>query len=263
MTPAHRSLLGMSLLATGWVMVAIAAWIFWASTQRWFAVAETMEATQRIRAGRIAEARTLAAAAARRLPSEAAPALLMADLNHADTADRLVGMLSDLADRRDRPAMLAAVGLSRVMLGQPAEVDLAETGDGRLLSALSWARTGKVSSRQSSAAGDPPHLAVQRAALTVMMRAAWMHGDAEVVRRTGGALLLLSPRHPEGDIIAVAVLAVTPAVGDDQFLTRMDRIPGEKRDPVIRAVADLVPARHEALARRFPKVLVPASGAKP
>lgn len=255
MTPANRSLAGMALVAIGWLMAVAAGLLVWSSVQRWSAANELREAAQRARVGKVGEARRLAGEAAERLPAEPAPVLMASDLAAEGAAERLLALVPGLRDPRDRRTVLAAVALSRVLRGKPADTDLEGTGDGRLIAALTAARAGKAPGKIAAEAEEPPHIAVQQAALTVLMRSAWARGDAEAVRRAGGALLLLAPRHPEAQIIAVAVLAATPAVADDAVLMRAGEIPREKRDPVIRALAALVPARQAALAKRFPKVL--------
>ena len=252
MTPARRTALGLSLVASGWLMAGIAGLVGWSAGQRWFAANETRAAAQRFQAGKSTEARKLAAVAAGRLPAEPAPVLLATDLAHEGAADRLLALVPSLDDPRDRRSVLAAVALSRVLRGKPPDIDLEGTGDGRLIAALNAVRTGTTPGRLASEAEEPPHLAVQRAALTVLLRNAWTHGDAEAVRRYGGALLLLAPQQPEAAVIAVAVLAATVEATDEAVLARLGEVTDQQRAPLVRAVAALAPARRPALDRRFP-----------
>lgn len=255
MTPAGRSLLGIGLLVAGGLMTLVAGLLVWSSIQRWCAANEVRAATQSMRNGRFTEARGLAARAAARLPTEPAPLLLATDLTQEGADARLMAVVPGLTDLTDRRTVLAAVALSRVLHGRSTDSELDGTGDGRLIAALIAARAGRTAEKLAVEGDDPPHLAVQRAALTALLRGAWARGDAEMVRRSGGALLLLAPRHPEAAIIASAILAATPAVADEVVVARAGEVAAERCEAVVRALATLAPARRAALAKRFPKIL--------
>lgn len=257
MTPARRTAIGAAMLVAGVAMMLASAGVAWSAVRRWVAVADVNLAVQRQRAGDAAMARRLAAGAAAQLPGEPAPALLAADLSTAEGADRLAALLPGVADPGERRTVMAAVALSRVLRGKPADVDLAGTGDGRLLATLVTVRAGKTPGRMSGDGEDPPHAAVERAALVALMRHAWSQGDAEAVRRAGGALLLLAPRQAEAAVIATAVVAASAASEDEAVLAKAAELQPEVRDRAVRALAALVPARRAALAARFPKAFQP------
>jgi hypothetical protein len=192
MTSQQRTVLGISLLAAGAILILVAALVTWNAVQNWIAVSETVDASKQVQRGRFDDARRLAASAARRAPGELAPALLALDTTNTDGLDRII-YLALRADRRaDRQAALATVALTRMVLGKASDVDLSGTADLRLIGAMAAARDGKDPGKSLKAVADeePPHLNVVRALHTMLMRRAWEAGKLDDLRT---CLLYTSP----------------------------------------------------------------------
>lgn len=255
MTSSGRNLVGFAMLAVGLALMLAAGLLAWGSLQRWLAVVETREAFGQLRRDRVGDARKLAAQAAARVPDEPAPALLAADPTDAAALDRLVAIAARHPALADRQAVFAAIGLMRLAAGKPAEVDLAGTGDGRLLAAIAAANAGHDPGKLALSAEEaPPHLSVLRAAHTVLLRRAWQAGKVSEARAHAGALLLLRPQAAEAPAMHFLVAASSPAKAEAEVLQLGEAIKKD-RDAVIRAVAALVGLRREAIAGKWPALV--------
>jgi hypothetical protein len=255
MTSSIRNIAGFSMLGAGLVVMLIAGLLAWGSLQRWLAVVETREAFAQLRRERVGDARKLAARAAERVPEEPAPALLAVDPTDAAALDRLVTIAARCPSAADRQTVLAAVGLMRLATGKPADVELEGTADGRLLAAIAAANSGRAPGRLEPVAGEaPPHLSVQRAAHTVLLRRAWQAGRVSEALAHAGALLLLRPYAAEAPAMRFLIAAGSPIKADAEVFRLADEIKTD-REAVIRAVAALVGGRREAISAKWPKLV--------
>lgn len=259
MTSDARTGLGIGLVAFGCILGVVGLLSGWNAYQRWMAVIEVREAQSlAIHAGRLDDARRVAASAASRVPYEAVPALLAADLSQPDSAERLIG-LAGIPSRLERQTLLAAAGLARALAGRPTEVDLEGTGDGRMVAAIVATRAGREVGKLAGTDESPPHLAVERAALTVLARKAWEDGRRDDLRRYAGALVMLDPQQksPNGMVagLVLAAMATTDKSRSVEVLRQAGNLAPEQRGPVLRAVVALVPERRELLATQYAKDL--------
>ena len=255
MNSSQRNLVGFVMLGAGVAVMLTAAAIAWSGVQRWVAVSETREALDQLRRGNLKRARTLAAAAAARVPEEPTPALLAADPADSEGLDRLVRIAVRCPRPADRQAMFAAIGLMRLAAGKPAEVDLAGTTDGRLLEAIAAVNAGRDPGRPKAEEGEPPpHLNVLRAAHTVLLRHSWQAGKVSETRVHAGALLLMQPKSKEAPALLFLLAASSPTTSDEAALQFGNALKAE-RDAVVRAVAALVPLRREAIGGKWPKAV--------
>lgn len=255
MTSGQRSLVGMSMLAVGLLLVLAAAGIAWSGVQRWLAVSETRDALEMLRRDRVADARKLAAKALARVPDEVAPALLALDMADLDAVERIEAVAARGANRVDRETAHAAMALARVAKGKAAGFDLEGSADGRLLAAMAAANAGRDPGRLKPVDGEaPPHLNVLRAAHTVLLRRAWQAGKVSEVRAHAGALLLLRPRAPEAPLMHLLVGAGSALLPDAEAIKLCDAVKQEQ-EAAIRAVAALLPQRRAAIATRWPKAV--------
>jgi hypothetical protein len=254
MSPEQSRALGIGLIVVGVGLAALALLIAWNGVQRWIAVGETTAALSQLQQGRLQESRRAAAAASQRLPDEALPALLAADLTVAEQRDRLATLAMRTDRRQDRTAALAAVGLARSLAGQTPDVELGEGGDARLLAAIERLRAGRGPVDLSAREGEePPQLAILVAAHRLALREAWNKLDAPAAAQHAGALLLLRPRVPEAPALRLLVTARSAA--SDEELLRMAAGIRDGRDAAVRAVAAIVPERRPAFAGPYAKAL--------
>lgn len=249
--------IGVCVLAVG--LIALAAAVAWSGAQRWQAVEETRQAALLLRRDRPAEARAYAARAAARVPDEAAPALLATDLASADAAPRLQALALRCAPA-DRPVVDAALGLANILNRRPPGVDLAGTGDGRLLDAA-WTAVGgrDPDLREGGMDERPPQHQVLRAALIILLRQAWQAGKATEAAGLARTLLLLRPRAPEAPVLRLLAAAERAATPDAEVVHFAEALKDERME-TLRALCALVPARRTALAARWPEL---AAGGKP
>ncbi len=255
MTSGQRNLIGISMLVAGLILTLVAASIAWGAVQRWIAVSETIEASDQLRRGRVEDARRIASRAAARAPDEPAPALLALDPKDADTFERIIHLALRAERHVDRQAALATVGLARMALGKPADVDLTGTADLRLIGAMAAARDGKDPGKLKAVASEePPHLNVLRAAHILLLRRAWEAGKVNETRTHAGALLLLRPKAPEAALMHAVVGATSPVMDDAGMIRLLEAI---RVDPeaAIRAIAALLPQRRAAIAAKWPKAV--------
>lgn len=254
MSPEQSRALGIGLIAAGVGLAVLAIVIAWSGVQRWIAVGETTVALSQLQQGRLQESRRAAAAAAQRLPDEALPALLAADLTVAEQRDRLATLAMRTPRRQDRTAALAAVGLARSLAGQTPDVELGEGADARLLAAIERLRAGRGPVDLAPREGEePPQLAILVAAHRFALREAWTRLDAAAAAQHAGALLLLRPRVPEAPALRLLV-AANSNTPDDEILRQAAGI-REGREAAVRAVAAILPQRRAAFAGPYAKAV--------